>query len=435
MERQGMSGASCPRTGTSRTQRITDNFVKGLSPDPGKNVVTYDDRLTGFGIRITPRGHKAFILRYRVAGRERRITIGSYPHWTVAAARLRASELKRDADIGIDPLGLREADRNAPTVLDLFDRYCTDHLPKKSVSGQKEDLSLWRRKILPQIGRMKLADLRYADVDAMHRQISRDTPTLANRVIALLRKSCNLAIKWEWIERNPAVGITLNPENKRDRFLTEDELDRLFRALERHPEQTSCDIVRFLIYTGCRCGEAFRARWDQFDDDLRIWTKPAATTKQRKLHRVPVSSAVTQLLSIRRAYGTSEWVFPSHTGAPFVSIKKTWASVSRTALIEDVRLHDLRHTFASLLVSRGVSLPIIGAMLGHTQPQTTARYAHLFDVPLAAAAEAVCDSLGQARTNEDNPKNRLHSSVEAAHSSSSVSKMMTDRSKPRHIKR
>ncbi|QXT38746.1 tyrosine-type recombinase/integrase [Gymnodinialimonas ceratoperidinii] len=373
--------------------KITQAVLNGLVPPASGYKLAQDTYLPGFGVRITSKGAISFILNYRASGRLRRFTIGRYPDWTVNAARKRSQELRRMIDVGIDPMAEKQDARQAPIIRDLFDRYCRDHLPKKRPSSQQTDRQMWENFILPVLGALKVADLTFDHCDALHRKISAKTPIQANRVIGLLRKSCNLAIRWRWIDQNPAQGIALNPENKRERYLTPSEIGQLNDAMEKHPEQTSCDIIRFLILTGCRSGEAFRARWDQFDPEYRVWTKPAATTKQKKLHRVPVSGTVAQLLTHRRAQSDSEWVFPSHTGKPFVTIRRTWFSLCEEIGLEDVRMHDLRHTFASLLASQGTSLPIIGAMLGHTQPNTTARYAHLFDDTLAAAAERVASSV------------------------------------------
>jgi len=380
--------------------KITQSLVADLIPPASGYKLVQDTYMPGFGVRITSTGAMSFILNYRIAGRLRRFTIGRYPQWSATAARKRASELRRMVDVGLDPMAEKQDNLRAPTIRDLHERYCRDHLPKKRSSSQKTDQLMWNNCILPHLGSVKVAQLTYDHCDALHRRVSVRTPIQANRVIGLLRKSCNLAVRWRWIDRNPAQGIALNPENKRERYLKPDEIDRLYAAMKGHPEKTSCDVIRFLILTGCRSGEAFRARWDQFDAEFRVWTKPAATTKQKKLHRVPVSAAVSDLLKYRRDCVRSEWVFPSHTGEAFVSIKKTWASLCAEAGLEDVRLHDLRHTFASMLVSSGASLPLIGAMLGHTQPITTARYAHLFDDPLMDAAETVSRmvNVGQVRT-------------------------------------
>ena len=247
--------------------------------------------------------------------------------------------------------------------------------------------------MLPSLGRKKLADVTFTDCDALHRKVSRTAPVQANRMVALLRKSFNLANRWGWMETNPAVGIRFNPEVKRERYLTHAEIDRLLVALDAREGSASADLIRFLLLTGCRRGEAFNATWDQFDADLSIWTKPASTTKQRRLHRVPVSSAVSALLSRRREHAESQVVFAGKTGGMLTDVKKTWRAVCHEAELDDVRLHDLRHTFASLLVSNGQSLPTIGAMLGHSQTQTTARYAHLFDDTLAKAAEIVAGAV------------------------------------------
>jgi integrase len=384
--------------------KITQTLVASLEPPLSGYKLVQDTFMPGFGVRITSTGAVSFIQNYRFAGRLRRFTIGRYPQWSATAARKRAAELRRMIDVGIDPMAVKQDALQAPTVRDLYDRYCRDHLPKKRPSSQKTDVVMWKNCILPLLGSIKVANLTYDHCDALHSQLTGRTPIQANRAIGLLRKACNLAVRWRWIERNPAQGIALNPENKRERYLTPDQIELLSQAMVGHPEQTSCDIIRFLILTGCRSGEAFRTRWDQFDAELRVWTKPAATTKQKKLHRVPISKAVSALLDQRRQGSQSEWVFPSYTGAPFVTIKNTWASLCKTAGLEDIRLHDLRHTFASLLVSSGASLPLIGAMLGHTQPNTTARYAHLFDDPLMDAAETVSSlvNVGQVRTARAN---------------------------------
>ena len=376
---------------TTRTRkgalRLTDNLVKGLSPPLHGNHITYDERLRGFGIRVTASGKKAFILNYRISGRERRITIGAYPEWTLLAARRRGEEMRRDIDLGIDPLQRRTDKLNEPTVQDLYERYVSDHLPKKSEASVVSDLQMWRKNILPSLSRRKLSDLTFSEIDALHRKITRRAPIQANRNISLLRKAFNLAMRWGWMSANPAVGIEANPETSRTRYLNEIEIKRLLATLRSNPNRTSCDAILFMLLTGCRRGEAFQATWDQFDSEFRVWTKPAATTKQRRLHRVPVSNAVSELLATRNQRSTSPIVLASHTGSALTDVNKTWAKVCETAEIKDMRLHDLRHTFASLLVSNGQSLPIIGAMLGHTQTQTTARYAHLFDETLSNAAE------------------------------------------------
>ena len=163
-----------------------------------------------------------------------------------------------------------------------------------------------------------------------------------------------------------------------------------------HKNQRMADVIRLLMLTGARRGEVLNATWDQFDLDRAVWTKPAATTKQRKLHRTPISGAAVQLLRIIRARVPKEcpWVFPGDAnGKPVQEIKRFWHDVRKQAKLTDVRIHDLRHTFASLLVSGGMSLPMIGKLLGHTQVQTTQRYSHLFDDPLRVGLNHIGEML------------------------------------------
>jgi integrase len=212
------------------------------------------------------------------------------------------------------------------------------------------------------------------------------------------------ATRWEMRSDNPCRGLERNTEEKRNRYLASDELRRLTEALAVHPNQAAANAIRLLLLTGARRGEVLGATWDQFDLDEGVWTKAASFTKQKKLHRVPLSAPARQLLAEiktaadREAEGAkpepSPFVFPAQRAARksaghLVEIKGPWAAICNTAQLSGVRVHDLRHTYASVLASAGLSLPIIGALLGHTQPGTTQRYAHLFDDPLRAATERV----------------------------------------------
>jgi integrase len=169
--------------------------------------------------------------------------------------------------------------------------------------------------------------------------------------------------------------------------LAADELMRLGKALDKYSDRQSANIIGLLLLTGARRGEVLAARWADFDPRFHTWTKPGATTKQKTEHAVPLSGAARELLvKIRRQVPTGEWVFPAN-GSHRRDVKDAWAALCRTAKIEGARVHDLRHTYASVLVSAGHSLPVIGGLLGHTTPTTTARYAHLTDDPLRRATE------------------------------------------------
>jgi integrase len=369
--------------------KLSDKIVKELPAPVTGNKIHYDTEVTGFGVRLTAAGARSFILNYRTKlGRERRYTIGKFPDWTVAAARAYAKELGKQIDQGQDPLAEIQAGRKAPTVADLCARFIEEHLPKKRPGTQRHYRSIINNYILPDLKNLKVAEVTFSDIDGLHRKLTRrGVLTHANRAVALLSVMFGLAIRWKMRTDNPAKGIERNQETKRQRYLSGDELARLTGALADHSDTQAANIIRMLLLTGARTGEVLSAQWDQFDLEDGIWVKPGATTKQKTEHRVPLSAPARQLLVELKSTAESEFVFPGLGGEHRTRPRKAWAELCRAAGISGVHVHDLRHTYASVLVSSGLSLPVIGALLGHTQPATTARYAHLQDDPLRKATE------------------------------------------------
>jgi len=368
---------------------LTDPIVRKLpSPDKGSKIA-WDTAVKGFGIRTTTAGAKSFILNYRIRGIERRYTIGSFPDWPTTAAREEAKRLKRIIDQGGDPALERREDRAAPTVGDLIERYRKEHALRKRESSRIEDEGLLRQWITPELGNRKVADIRRADIERLHRKISeRGAPVRANRVLILLSRLFTLSMRWEWRGDNPVKGVERNPEEPRDRYLSGDEMQRLAAALAGLRSQQAANAMRLLLLTGARRMEVLAATWNQFDLDTGVWTKPSSHTKTKKIHRVPLSGPAIQLLTAMKAAGRSAYLFPGRGGDRHLGdIKKSWQTVCQAAGITDAHVHDLRHSFAATLASGGQSLPIIGALLGHTQPSTTQRYAHLVDEALRDATE------------------------------------------------
>jgi integrase len=376
--------------GHSMASKLTDGVVKALPAPRNGSLITYDTVIKGFGIRVTSTGARSFVLNYRTwLGRERRYTIGAFPDWKTAPARAEATELKKRIDRGGDPLGEIIAGRAAPTVADLADRFEAEYLPRRRLSTQQTYRGQIASEIKPALGRLKVAQVTFADIDGLHRTITkRGRPYRANRVLALLSGMFSMAIRWHLRSDNPCKGIERNQEHKRRRYLSVDELRRLATALTALHDRQSADIIRLLLLTGARRGETLQARWDDIDLAAGIWNKPGATTKQKTIHTVPLSEAARRLLAdIHDRPPPSKWVFPAAAGGPRRDVKDAWATVCRAANIRGARLHDLRHTYASVLASAGLSLPVIGALLGHATPVTTARYSHLFDDPLRVATE------------------------------------------------
>jgi integrase len=378
-----------------------------LKPPERGNRITYDDKVSGFGIRVTAAGAKAFILRYRVrkSGQQRTYTIGAYPSWQVKAARDEAKRLRGDIDRDGDPLGAIAEARAAPTMVDLIARFEEAHLSRKRPGTRRTYQLLLRNHIEPHFGQhTKVAGVTFADCDDLHRKITKaGSPYAANRTKAVLSVMFKLAEKWGWRAggTNPATHIESNIEESRKRYLSSDELKRLLAALAEHPNQQIANIFRVCLMTGCRRGEARSMRWRDLDLDRRddegnptpIWTKPASSTKQKTDHVTPITAPLRQMLAgIWNAQrgARSEWVFPSSRGdGHIVELQFDWVRLCKAANITGLRTHDLRHSFASQLASGGASLPLIGALLGHANPKATARYSHLFDDPLRAAAEKV----------------------------------------------
>lgn len=390
-----MTHQNVNRSDTGRTRnrvQLTDAIVRAAGCIPGRTHILYDCRVSGFGVRVTPAGHKAFILNYTVAGRERRYTIGAYPAWTVAAARDEAARLRRGVDVGDDPLERREADRAASTLSQLWKRYEIEVSAHKSPSTHRNERSIWRRFILPELGARKLATITASDCERLHKAISRSTPIQANRMLASLRHAFNKARFWGLAETNPTFGVGRNAERARERYLDSKELQFFVAALDARVKRSSALALKFILLTGCRRGEALGATWDQFDLQTGVWTKPGSQTKQRRVHRVPLSPAAQTILTL--AAGRSpDVVFPGRTGKPLVELKKVFAEVCGEAGVSGFRIHDLRHTFASYLASSGVDIVIVGKLLGHSQLSTTQRYAHLFDDPLRKAATLMSDAM------------------------------------------
>jgi integrase len=436
-------------------EEITDQLVAAIQPrfDGAPSIIVYDGlhkkAVPGFGLRVTKGGARSFVLEYRVRGKgmKRRYTIGpasiaGSSGWKTGAARKRAEELRKLIAVGGDPAGKLRAERDAPTLRDLATRYLEEHASVyKRPRSRKEDESLLDQIILPELGNRVVADITKEDVARLHRKVTtkgfparrwatreelaqgdlferpapsrrdparlrkrepRPAPKRANRAVALLSKMFNLAIDWEMRRDNPTARITKNIEEPRAVYLSLEEIAKISAELTKRANQPSANAVRLLLLTGARRGEILSASWPQFDLEAGIWTKPSAHTKQKKEHRVPLSAPARLLLVEMKTAAAAAakkekrppgpMLFPGRgTTKPQTELKRFWETVCKDAKISAVRLHDLRHTYASVLASAGLSLPIIGQLLGHTQAATTQRYAHLFDDPLRRATERAAE--------------------------------------------
>jgi integrase len=371
------------------TKRAIDQIK---SPKEGEDDVIYwDETLSRFGLRVKSSGVKTYIIQFYAKGQSRRLSLGQHGVLTPEQARSLAQCKLGDVAHGHDPAKERIDGINAPTVSRLGKEYLERHaIPLKREKSIRDDRSMLNLCIYPKLGSKQVIAVQRKDIESIHKWL-RPTPYRANRVLALLSKMFSLAIGWQWRTDNPAKGIQRFAEAKRERWLNEDELARLGTALASHPNLRATRAIVLMLLTGARKSEVLKAKWEQFDLDRAdggYWTKPAHFTKQKRLHGVPLSVDASDLLRrmLVESDGNSCFVFPGEKpGQPLQEIKGFWKGVCEQANIKDFHIHDLRHTFASRLVSRGEGLHAVGRLLGHTQPQTTARYAHLADDPLRNA--------------------------------------------------
>ena len=358
-----------------------------------QDVVVWDNSLPGFGVRVKPSGVRSYIIQYRNrnTSASRRLTIGQHgPLLTFDQAKKQARALLADAMRGEDPVEIRKTARRAPSIADLAVDYLERHaIPKKRPKSVRDDRAMLDNIILPKLGAKKVDAIGRRDVEAIQVAM-KDRPYQANRVLSLMSKMFNLAVEWKWRPDNPAKGVERYQEQKRERWLSDEELCHLFAVLDEHPNTRAANAVRLQLLTGARLGEVLTSRKEDFDLHRGIWTKPSHQTKQKRTEHLPLSAQALILVTsiIETSDAGSPFLFPGNKpGQPLREIKKFWSAVMRKAGIANYRRHDNRHTYASHLVSSGLSLEIVGRLLGHTTTTTTKRYAHLADDPLRAAAD------------------------------------------------
>jgi len=383
--------------------KLTKTFVEAITPQPNKNVQSWDAELKGFFVLVLPSSRRVYCLQYRNIYRIRKhLKIGVHGQITTEEARALAKKYLGEIAHGEDPAKKRKENRALPLVKDFAEDYLERHGTRKRARSVVEDKKLLRRIILPALGKEQVRNLQRRKIEDMHAQF-RNTPYQANRALGLLSSMLSLAVTWEWRADNPVRGMKRYQEEKRDRWLDKKELNQFWEVLERYPQTSAALALKILLLTGARKGEALSATWDQFDFEKGVWTKPSHLTKQKKREHLPLSHQTLAVLEQLKKTNKkkSTYLFPSPVdNKPLRDVRRFWERAKKEAKIENVRIHDLRHTHASHLVSSGLSLSIIGKLLGHTQPATTQRYAHLADEPLRQAAQFFGDQLGQATAKE-----------------------------------
>ncbi len=381
--------------------KLTKRTVDAEKPGE-KERFLWDSEMEGFGLRIFPTGRKSYLIQYRnAAGRTRRLTIGQHGKLTPDEARQIARERLVEVARGGDPSQARRQIKEAPTVTELAERFLAEHVEaKRKPATAQEYRRLLEKHVLPELGRRKAAEVALADVDRIHHAL-RETPYLANRVLAVLSALFNLAEKWGVRPRgsNPCQHVERFKESRRERFLNNDELERLGQVLTaaeqagREPPEAIL-ALRLLIFTGCRKTEILALLWEDVDLEHHRLLLSDSKTGPRM---VPLGAPAVELLAKAPRTHGNPFVIPGRReGGHFIGLPKVWKRIRTAAGLEDVRLHDLRHSFASVGAGGGLSLPILGKLLGHSQPVTTSRYAHLAADPMQRAAEQITSEIASA---------------------------------------
>jgi integrase len=394
------------------SKRTVDAALPGI-----RDAFLWDSELTGFGLKVTPAGRKVYVCQYRLGGgrrgKVRRFTIGQHGvPWTVESARAEAKRILGSVANGHDPATAKQKERSAPTIAELCDLYLAEGCATKKPSTLATDRGRIERHIKPLLGARKVRDLTRADVrrflqDVANGKTAADLKTgkrgraivkggrgTATRTVGLLGGMLSYAVERGIVAENVARGVKRFPDRKHERFLSDKELADLGQALRAAAASgenpRALTIIKLLVFTGARKGEIAQLRWDEVDFSAGLLKLADSKTGQKTLL---LNAPARAVLSEVERIDASRFVFPATRGdGHFEGVSKVWRKVRHLAGLTEVRLHDLRHSFASVAVAGGASLPVIGALLGHAHAATTQRYAHLGDDPIRGAS----DRVGQA---------------------------------------
>ena len=406
------------------TQRITKRAVDVLKPN-GFEFTVWDDTVTGFGVRVRPTGAKSYVVVYRAgSGRGapvRRFTIAAVGKIAPEQARARAKVILGSVAHGLDPAEQKTTERGVPTLAELADRFMAEHVEAKRKGGTARFYrDILDRIVKPAVGTTKADKLSRAQIGRLHSSLA-ETPFQANRVLAVVGSMYAFARRAGIVSEgtNPAHGIDKFKESRRERFLTSEELERLGTAI-REAETTgipwtvddskptakhipkarrftsvvppAAAALRLLLFTGCRLREILHLRWEHVDLERACLFLPESKSGRKTV--ILNAPAIAVLNALERV---GPYVVPGdNPEQPRHDLKRPWDAVTKRAGLTGVRLHDLRHTYASFGAGGGLGLPIIGRLLGHAQAATTARYAHLDNDPLRRASEAIAGRIAAA---------------------------------------
>ena len=378
---------------------ISRRTVEAL-PVGGREAVFWDTELSGFGVRVYPSGSKVYLVQTRAGGKSRRLTVGRHGLISAEQARRKAAQLIADIKAGNEPAAANGAARldAGPTVAEVAERFMREHAAVRckpaTIRHCRHTLD---RHLLPALGDARLGEIGRERVAALQYSLH-ETPFMANKVVDMLSRLFNMTEQWGCAPEggNPCRFVRKYKEPPRERFLSDGEFRRLGRVLgeveaEGRAHPSAVAAFRLLMLTGCRKSEILTLRWEDVDLDAGELRLRDAKTGARS---VAISPSAQRVLSGLPRLSGNPWVITgTRPGQRFANLNGAWLAVRARAGLNDVRIHDLRHSFASRALALGESLPMIGKLLGHRKVQTTARYAHLARDSVKAAAGRVAESL------------------------------------------
>lgn len=373
---------------------LTKALVEKLDAQVSDYVV-WDEKISGFGVKVTPQSRKSYLMKYRTQdGRQRKPSIGIHGNITCEQARKIAEKWHGMLAAGEDPFADKVELRQSPTVSELCDRFLKEHAEiHKKANGLNQDRFYIRKHIKPRLGTLKTAAVTRNDIVKFHLS-QKDTPAQANRMLHTLSKMFNLAEDWGLRSRhsNPVQGIQKYKEEARETYLTDAQIQKLGIVLEEEEKsgRESPHVIalfRLLLLTGARLSEIRDARWEWVNLDMGTLQLPDSKTGKKTIYLSPV--AIEVLKAIPRVDGNPYIIVGAKEGCPLVCAKNPWQRIRNKAGIPNVRIHDLRHTFASICVGQGFTIQMVAKLLGHSQIRTSERYAHLADNPIKAAVDSI----------------------------------------------
>ena len=385
------------------TQDLVD---RGLAVPEGKAKIEWCDAVVR-SLRLEQRAAsdvKSYYVRYRDnGGVTRHVKLGRASALSLQNARAQAKKLLAEIALGRDPRGEEKARRAALTFTEFFEQHYLPHVTPRKRSW-KRDEELFRLRIKAKFGHLRLADIRRQQLQAFHTELKEEglAPATCDHHLKLIKHALNLAIEWEMLEKNPASRVPLfNADNRVENIPDEEQLARLLHVLRTDANRTVCLVGMLLISTGVRLGTALRAKWSQFDRQNRLWRIPAGNSKSGKVMSVPLNDSAIEVLDQLDTEGEFEHLFVNRrrstkTEQRLKTVMKVWRRLREKAGLPHLRLHDLRHIHASLLINSGRSLYEVQRVLLHSSPVVTQRYAHLSSKSLQDATNTASLAIQRA---------------------------------------